>query len=332
MGILRFKLAHGDLARVRFAFSPLWECVASIQALQDSARSALHLPWFRATREHLKKLDSRLAFAAIKPHGYIPDFLTPPPTTPFPDFESELEMVRQTPAHIVRREVRKAYQDQVMPEAAQAFLEHPKAAVLELTDWLEVYWERTLLEHWPRIRALLEQDVALRARDLALGGAERLFTDFHAHVRYIPNRRRGGVLEKSGSYHEGTVLPRGRGLVLVPSAFVWPKVMTLIDPPWQPMLIYPARGVANLWQPALEPNDALEALLGPGCSQVLANLQTPASTLELAGRLRVAPSGVSHHLSRLRHAGLVQSYRQGHSVYYGLSRIGEGILGLYSMS
>ena len=41
----------------------------------------------------------------------------------------------------------------------------------------------------------------------------------------------------------------GEGLVLMPSAFKWDQVVTVIDPPWQPTLIYPARGIGNLWQP-----------------------------------------------------------------------------------
>ena len=43
------------------------------------------------------------------------------------------------------------------------------------------YWERSLAEHWPRIRSLLEQDVLYRARQIADGGTRALFADIQKH-------------------------------------------------------------------------------------------------------------------------------------------------------
>jgi hypothetical protein len=47
----------------------------------------------------------------------------------------------------------------------------------------------------------------------------------------------------------------------VPSVFVWPRLALTLDPPWPPALIYPARGVAALWEKP-----------GPGSSGALGRL------------------------------------------------------------
>ena len=40
----------------------------------------------------------------------------------------------------------------------------------------------------------------------------------------------------------------GRGLLFIPSVFIWPRLALSLDPPWPPALIYPARGVSALWE------------------------------------------------------------------------------------
>jgi DNA-binding transcriptional ArsR family regulator len=118
---------------------------------------------------------------------------------------------------------------------------------------------------------------------------------------------------------------------LMPSAFVWPKLSTILDAPWQPTLAYAPRGVANLW--TNEPPSAgrsLELLLGKGRAEVLLSLDPPSSTLEIAHRLKLASSGVSEHLSVLRQAGLVESQRRGRFVYYRLSQTGLALLEVFN--
>jgi hypothetical protein len=49
-----------DLARLRFAISPLAELHRSVRALDDPGVQTLHLPWIVATRERVADLDLRL--------------------------------------------------------------------------------------------------------------------------------------------------------------------------------------------------------------------------------------------------------------------------------
>ncbi|MFC7643660.1 hypothetical protein ACFQX6_24940 [Streptosporangium lutulentum] len=85
------------MAGVRFAFSPIWELVASLRTLRDPARHSLHLPWLRAVRPRLADLDLSELFALVPLRGYLVDFVTPTPETPMPDFAADLDRVRRTP-------------------------------------------------------------------------------------------------------------------------------------------------------------------------------------------------------------------------------------------
>ena len=57
----------------------------------------------------------------------------------------------------------------------------------------------------------------------------------------------------------------------------------IYDAPWQPTLLYPARGVALLWEAERpQPGAALAGVLGSTRAQVLVTLDAPRTTTELA--------------------------------------------------
>ena len=183
--MIRIHLTPEDLAETRFAFSPVWEAVQSVEALMHPGKYVFHLPWIDRARVAARDLDLEPLRALLSyPHGYRADFVTPPPDGPYPDFEQELQRILATPSDIVRREVGMTYPDGDMPEAARAFIEDPAASLERLTTSLRAYWDATLAEHWPRLRALLEGDVLYRAKRLALEGAEGLFGDIHPSVTW----------------------------------------------------------------------------------------------------------------------------------------------------
>ena len=95
-------------------------------------------------------------------------------------------------------------------------------------------------------------------------------------VRRPPRRGawRDGALVVDRPY-ESTVELAGRGLLLVPVAFAWPQLWAMIDPPWQPAVVYAPRGVATLWEPAEQAPDALADLLGRRRAGILAALPPP---------------------------------------------------------
>jgi DNA-binding transcriptional ArsR family regulator len=118
-----------------------------------------------------------------------------------------------------------------------------------------------------------------------------------------------------------------RGLLFVPSVFTWPSVALVTDPRWQPTIIYPARGVGMLWDPERPAApEALAGVVGRVRAGVLASLDRPRSTSDLARALGVSPGGVSQHLGALRAAGLVHGHRVGRAVLYLRSPAGDTLV------
>ncbi|MDL4817910.1 ArsR/SmtB family transcription factor [Actinomadura opuntiae] len=319
--MIEFVFAPDDAARVRFAFSPLLELVRSVRVLADPSGHALHLPWVHGVRPRLRGLDLRPLLSAVPSWGYIPDFLTPPPDTPLPDLDAELEIVRNTPPEVVAAELLWTEPGRRADPARPAMAAEPERTLETLAGLLERYWSAAVEPYWPRLRDLLEGDVLRRTRALAAHGAAGVFGDLHEDVSW-----RAGTLTIDRRWDfRGELL--GRGLLLVPSAFVWPNVSVMV-PPYQPMLSYPPNGVATLWETGRDRGAgprALAALIGRRRADLLTALATPASTTELAGRMGVTAGAVSQHLGVLRACGLVTGHRLGRRVLYARTPAGDAL-------
>src|SRR5215211_3112762 len=103
--VLTLEFSADDLARTRLACSPLWETVESLRVRQDEAATVVHRPWVDASARRLARFDVDELLALVPPHGYIPDFLTPPPEEALPSMLGELERLRATPPARVRADV-----------------------------------------------------------------------------------------------------------------------------------------------------------------------------------------------------------------------------------
>jgi Family of unknown function (DUF5937)/Helix-turn-helix domain len=318
--MLVMRFGRTDLANVRFAISPLMELHQSVRALENPGSRALHLPWINEALELTRHLPLDLLHA-FHPEGvYAPDFIHPPPTSPLGDFEDDVERMLATPPEQITAEVWFAYTERPLPPVLQPFIDDPEKAVAHLAEVVREYWKLTIAPHWERLRALLEGDVLHRARQIADGGAEALFADLHPEARYLD-----GALQIEKPFEDDVTLD-GRGLLFVPSAFGWPRLVALTEPPWQPTLIYPARGVGTLWEPGqVAAPEALAQLLGRRRAAVLAALTAPLSTTELARSLGLSAASVSQHLAVLRDAGLVNGHRVGRVVLYMRSPAGESL-------
>jgi DNA-binding transcriptional ArsR family regulator len=317
MGV-EWRFQADDLARLRFAFSPMWELVASLRVLRAPARHSVHLPWLRAVRPRLAALDLSELFALSPTYGYMVDFLTPPPDTPLPDFAAELARVRATVPEKASEEA--GWVETSDTRSIARFQADPLTGVQRAADTLGAYWELALAEFWPRVYGLLEADLMWRSRQLATGGARDLFADLHPSVRWEHDR-----LITTGHWcHSGEV--GGNGLLLVPSAFRWPDIATMSEP-YQPMLVYPARGVGTLWEAGPPPAPgALAALIGKTRAQLLLSLRHPSSTTALARRMSLTPGAVSQHLSVLNGNGLVARRRLGREVLYRRTATGDALV------
>ncbi|TYB61019.1 winged helix-turn-helix transcriptional regulator [Nonomuraea sp. PA05] len=312
---ITWVLRPEDVARIRFAFSPMWELVASLRTLQQPARQSIHLPWLKAVRPRLAGLDLTELLALVPPTGYLADFITPPPDTPMPDFAAELDRVRRADPARAREEAAKV--EGTDRAVIARFTADPEAGVLRVADALEAYWEVGLAEFWPRVYALLERDVLRRSRQLAQGGARELFAGLGPAVRWTGEKL---IIDRpwcdAGGLH-------GDGLVLVPSAFYWPAV-AVMTAPYQSMLVYPVQGVGTLWEQGPPPAPgALGALIGKSRAAILIALAEPATTSALATRMALTPGAVSQHLGVLSGGGLAVGLRIGKQVVYRRTLAGD---------
>jgi DNA-binding transcriptional ArsR family regulator len=321
--VLELSFTPHDLTHIRFAISPLWEVVASVRVLKNPADHALHQPWTEQARRLLAEssLDWGLLSDLVPvPTKVIAGFVSPPPSIPQPDLDLELASLRATPAAQVR-----ALLDALpgpRPPGLDPLYIDPEAGLLRLTAIIREYWDLLLAPFWPRMLRLLDGDVLYRARRLTEGGTQRLFADLDPQVSWDND-----TLRVVNEYFRRQVPLGGRGLLLVPSVFAWPRVFAKLDGPGQPTLRYPPRGVARLWErDRADLPRALAAVLGRSRALLLSELDTPASTTDLALRTGLSAGGVSQHLTALRDAGLVNAYRVGRFVLYARTMVAEALL------
>jgi DNA-binding transcriptional ArsR family regulator len=331
--MVRFVLGVEDLARTRFGISPLAETVHSLRAVSDPSRHTLYLPWIRSVRRELDELDMGLLLSLVGPprggerflsaaSQALPDFLTPVPDRFVARLDEELARARATPTAVVRRQLLATHAPDPVPDRLAAVTRpgarSVRALLNRICDELEHYHEVAMASTWPDMRLVLEADTTYRARQLAIGGARRLFADMHPNLRWSD-----GVLYIDEMVSEHTVAADGRGLLLMPSIFAAKPVPPLLADE-APALAYPSRGIATLWAPpAPRPAAALSSLIGAPRAQLLEMLAEPLPTIEIARRLKVTPSAISQHLKVLHAAGLLARARDGRQVLYRRTGLGD---------
>lgn len=205
----------------------------------------------------------------------------------------------------------------------RALARNPRRARARLADTLEACWHRLVEPFWPRILDLLSADIVHHSMLLAQGGLARVLPAISSRVTWTGSTVRVDTSDPR-RYHRRS---RGEGLLLQPSVFAWPNVVAIWAERYPPVIVYPARGVAELWQPATTPvAEPLASLLGRTRTTLLASVREPASTTVLARRHRLAAATVSEHLHALAAARLVTRARAGRSVVYRTTRLGEALL------
>jgi DNA-binding HxlR family transcriptional regulator len=236
-----------------------------------------------------------------------------------------------TPDDIIRRNMEVVIAHSEETEIRRHFLVNPHDALDCLMAELRLYRGLTLKHHWPQIISVLEGDILYQARQLALNGAETMFSGLSPRLWYCNSEIK---LDKPHHIESPkTYTLDGDGLQLVPSIFEGEGVAWQIVPEWRPMVIYGARGIGLWFRRNLpEPEKALQLALGAGRAKVLQALQTPTPTGELARQLKVTSGAISQQLHRLQKAGLVESHRNSNKVYYQLTARGENLLTLFMAS
>ncbi|MBB5926368.1 ArsR/SmtB family transcription factor [Streptomyces echinatus] len=315
-----------DLAQVRFAVSPMWEVAPSFRLLRSGTTHPVHRTWADQVRPRLvaSGLDRGWLCELIPPTGgYVPDFLNPAPTGPDPTLAAERDAIRAAPADRVRLDLDHLARHQgTLGPRLRTLHNDPQGLLVKVTEEIETYWELALAPYWARIRAVLDADILYRARLAAEHGTGHLLNDLHTSLSWDNN-----ALRMAHRKQPLTRTTAGTGLLLIPSAFTGPGLRTRTTPPDPPQLAYQARGVGSLWQARpVTRADTLSAVLGRSRTLLLTELETPASTTQLAHRTGLSPAGVSQYLTALRNAGLVSAHRAGRSVLYARTTAAETLL------
>lgn len=319
-------LSVGDLALTRFAISPMWEVVASFRALATDPVPEPHRRWAAQVRPRLATagLDRGWLAELIPATGHLPDFLNPAPAEPVADLARELAAVRATGPDLLRHDLDCLRTDRPGPPTARlrALERAPAEALHRIAAEVDEYWQLALAPYWSRIRAVLEADVLQRARHAAERGSAGMLGELHGTVRWAD-----GTLHLSQRHCAVTRIATGDGLLLIPSVFAWPRLLTRTVAPDPPQLCYPALAAGTVWERRPQPRaDALAPVLGRTRTRLLAELDAPACTTDLAARCALSPAAVSQHLTALRDAGLVSAHRAGRIVLYARTATADGWL------
>ncbi|EFP59378.1 DUF5937 family protein [Dermacoccus sp. Ellin185] len=309
MGTDRFILGTPELVSIRFAIAPGIEGTRAVRRL--TARQSV--PLHRALIERIRRDTPAECLRILAPlaggRGYTPDFLAQPEaTTP----DRLLTATRGTSLDIIDAELRQAAGEGRRIPAN--WLADPELARTQIAHAWEMFWDLGMHAHWPRMRSVLESDIATRARSLAHRGLEAVVEDLDPRLHWHET-----ALLRTDSRFAVETDCRGRGLRLVPTVLGWPHGAITTDPPWTPTIYYPARNAATTTHQ--DPARTTAALIGTTRARILDHLRVPARTTDIASALDISPATASHHLHILNKTGLVITQRRGKEAWHSRSSV-----------
>jgi DNA-binding transcriptional ArsR family regulator len=320
---MRIELSSEELAHSRFALSPLFELMGLLRVLSGLSRGFPAQAWAARLEPAYARLRRRTPLdvvLALQGPTYNASFITPPPQNLTQTFTDDLAAVRQTSLTLARREIQRCLEARpVADERVLSLLGRPDVVEV-VADTLDHAWHHLVAPNWPRIRSVYERDITAHAATLGQAGWAAMLNDLHPRIRW----RAGGIELRCAPSRR--VRPP-RGLLLVPSAFVWPRCAVYADEPWPCALVYPARASAVPFEArrAAEPS-ALAKLIGTSRARLLYELQEAATTTQLAAGLRLSVGAVGDHLAILYRAGLLDRARAGSKVLYRRTPLGDALV------
>lgn len=323
-GVLRFEVTAADLLRSRFALSPLFEVASVLRAFAGFGHS--RPPWVSRLKPAFARvrrdpdLDGLLALLS---HHHGPTFMVPPPRSLAQSIEDDLAAVRATPVRLVRTEIAQALHRKPVTDQRILTMLHDRHVVERIAGVLHLAWQELIAPDWPLLRVICERDVIYRAGELSQRGWAAALHTLHPQVRW-----RDDGIEIQRMKASAPIRLDGAGLVFIPGIYVYPGVAAHAESPWPKAIVYPARGLAALWEPVPAAPGVLSELLGRSRARLLTALTQPASTTQLARTTDLAIGSVGDHLRLLKRAGLLTTARSGRSVLYRRTPLGDLMAGV----
>jgi len=323
--VIRFEVGADDLLHSRFAVSPLFELDSLLRILAGVGRKRGPTPLVDRLRPVYEKLRSRTDLPAIEAlfsARYGPTFIAPPPRGMAQTIDDDLATMRATRLQTARAEIAEGLGYRPCSDPAILQILGSPDVVARFASILEECWHELLAPEWLQLKAVCERDVLHRSGELSRAGWAAALADLNRHVRW-----HDGGIELKRSIDYGRISLGGKGLLFIPSVFVWPEVAMHYDEPWPKAIIYPARGVASFWHAGtVASHDALAELIGRTRARLLIALASPASTTQLARVCGLAVGAVGDHLRVMLRAGLLETARSGRSVIYRRTRFGDTVV------
>lgn len=319
----RIEVGSDDLAATRFAISPVAELVHALLRLETGPGSFGTGRFAARLDREYTRLQNRVDLRALL---YLNGprigaaFACPPPSGMTQTIEGDIDRIRATSGTTRAAETAEVVRERPPSPVMSALLRDP-ALGDRLADAVAEAWRVLLAPEWPRLLAVLTRDVRHRADLLTRDGWLGALDGMHEHVRW----RGGGWLSVQQGV-DRTFELAGQGLLLIPSVFIAPGLALYLDPPWQPALIYPARGRALGWESTSAPPEALARLLGTTRAGLLTLLTAPTSTSELSRLTHTTLGATGDHLRVLLDAGLLTRARSGHSMLYRRTDLADALI------
>jgi hypothetical protein len=169
--------------------------------------------------------------------------------------------------------------------------------------------------------SLLEREVVLLSRGVALSGISEALPRLHERIRYEPGWL---VLDVP---LEAEIELGERYLLLVPLAVGESRIVWDEHHPELVLLSYPAPGMLAFWERnELAYSERLAQVVGTPRARILSALSTPMTQKDLTDALHLTNGPVGTQLAALTTAGLLDRARVGQRVFYRLSDRGEQLL------
>lgn len=307
------------LSRIRLTYSPMWELACSLRVLLHRPEHRLHAAWLRWARPRIEPDLLGLLRGVMPRAEAFPDFLTPPPGARPRSFRSELAVLAATDPSVARTEIEEGGRP---PAELAALLADETRLMPRLAGALDRYWKLVLAPVWGGLRRVLTADLAYRADEFAATGLRGLLDRLHPKLTFD-----GQTVHIASQRHKVTRRAGPDGLVLVPCAFAWPEILVVDAEPYQVTISYAPRGAGTLWQTRQDTRSHPAAgLIGRSRAAILALLDLPLSTSQLAEQTNMSMPAVSQHLAVLRNSGLVEARRSGRTVLNTRTALGHALL------
>ncbi|MEV2223638.1 winged helix-turn-helix domain-containing protein [Nocardia vinacea] len=326
----RIHCTPEDLTRIRIG-APLGAMGETMLATRVVQRT--DAPLYDGWRGQVRRAmpDNFGVLADIFPgvHHFV-DLITP--TRGARSMSAGIEALHLASRDELRREVehagrRRALTDHPLPAWTRNLSARDSAARHDVALAVEAFHAVAFTGRWAHVQSYLEVAAERMARTIATEGVERFFTGLAPFARW-----RAPALEVLTPIECHDEHLDGRGLIIIPSLFIWPGPKLLkstIDKDAPMTLVVPVlRDIADFataWGPRAA-NEALTALLGRTRAAALQEIAEGCTTTELARRLGISPATASEHASILREAGLIESRRHRNSMRHQATTLGIALL------